>query len=53
MFYADVVLQTGAVVPLDPDGDGRVLYTHSGEVETACDVFPTGSFWCSCQAIAS
>jgi hypothetical protein len=51
MFYADVAWQTGAVVPLAPDDGERVLYTHSGEVEIACDVFRTGSFTGSCQAI--
>jgi redox-sensitive bicupin YhaK (pirin superfamily) len=39
MFYADVVLQAGASLPLDPDYDERAIYTVSGEIEIAGDVF--------------
>ncbi|MET0531206.1 MAG: pirin family protein [Microvirga sp.] len=39
MFYADVVLQAGSSVPLDPDYDERAIYTVSGEIEIAGDVF--------------
>jgi redox-sensitive bicupin YhaK (pirin superfamily) len=42
MFYADVALQAGAAVPLDPDYDERAIYTVSGEVEISGDVFPPG-----------
>jgi redox-sensitive bicupin YhaK (pirin superfamily) len=39
MFYADVALRAGAGVPLDPDYDERAIYTVSGEIEIAGDVF--------------
>jgi redox-sensitive bicupin YhaK (pirin superfamily) len=39
MFYADVALRAGAVVPLDADYDERAIYTASGEVEISGDVF--------------
>src|SRR3954468_3441589 len=39
MFYADVALQAGASVPLDPDHDERAIYTVSGEIEISGDVF--------------
>ncbi|PVE22613.1 hypothetical protein DC522_20025 [Microvirga sp. KLBC 81] len=42
MFYADAILPAGASLPLDPDYDERAIYTVSGEVEIAGDVFPTG-----------
>src|SRR4051794_15300562 len=42
MFYADVALQAGASVPLDPDYEERAIYTVSGEVEISGDVFPSG-----------
>jgi redox-sensitive bicupin YhaK (pirin superfamily) len=42
MFYADVALQAGSSVPLDPDYDERAIYTVSGEVEISGDVFPPG-----------
>jgi redox-sensitive bicupin YhaK (pirin superfamily) len=42
MFYADVVLQAGASVPLDPDYGERAIYTVSGEIEVSGDVFPPG-----------
>jgi redox-sensitive bicupin YhaK (pirin superfamily) len=42
MFYADAILTTGASLPLDPDYDERAIYTISGEVEIAGDVFPAG-----------
>jgi len=42
MFDADVALQAGSSVPLDPDYDERAVYTISGEVEIAGDVFPPG-----------
>src|SRR5215468_5049453 len=42
MFYADVTLASGAAVPLDPDYDERAIYTVSGEVEVAGEVFPPG-----------
>jgi redox-sensitive bicupin YhaK (pirin superfamily) len=39
MFYADISLRAGALLPLDPDYDERAIYTVSGEVEIAGDVF--------------
>jgi redox-sensitive bicupin YhaK (pirin superfamily) len=39
MFYADVSLRAGAAVPLDPAYDERAIYTVSGEVDIAGDVF--------------
>jgi redox-sensitive bicupin YhaK (pirin superfamily) len=42
MFYADVALQAGASLPLDPDYDERAIYTVSGEIEIAGDVFERG-----------
>jgi hypothetical protein len=38
-FYADVSLDAGAAFPLDPDYDERAIYTVSGEIEIAGDVF--------------
>jgi redox-sensitive bicupin YhaK (pirin superfamily) len=42
MFYADASLAAGASLPLDPDYDERAIYTVSGEIEIAGDVFPAG-----------
>ena len=39
MFYADVALQARATVPLDPAYEERAIYTVSGEIEIAGDVF--------------
>jgi redox-sensitive bicupin YhaK (pirin superfamily) len=39
MFYADIILEAGASVPLDAVYDERAIYTVSGEVEVAGDVF--------------
>ena len=39
MFYADISLGAGASVPLDPSYDERAIYTASGEVEIAGEVF--------------
>jgi len=39
MFYADVRLDAGATLPLDADHEERGIYTVSGEVEIAGDVF--------------
>ena len=39
MFYADVMLEAGAAVPLDPDYDERAVYTVSGQIEIAGDLF--------------
>lgn len=38
-FYAEVVLETGASAPLDPDHEERAIYVVSGEVEIAGDRF--------------
>jgi redox-sensitive bicupin YhaK (pirin superfamily) len=42
MFYADAVLAAGASLPLDPDYDERGIYTVSGEIDIAGDVFGPG-----------
>lgn len=42
LFYADVALDAGASVPLDPDFDERAIYTVEGEVDIAGDVFGPG-----------
>jgi redox-sensitive bicupin YhaK (pirin superfamily) len=42
MFYADVALRAGASVPLDPDYPERAIYTVSGGIEIAGDVFAPG-----------
>ena len=42
MFYADVRLDTGATLPLDPHHEERGLYLISGEIEIAGDVFEPG-----------
>jgi redox-sensitive bicupin YhaK (pirin superfamily) len=39
MFYANVALQAGATVPLDPAYEERAIYTVSGAIEIAGDVF--------------
>jgi redox-sensitive bicupin YhaK (pirin superfamily) len=39
MFYADVSLAAGAAVPLDADYEERGIYTVSGEIDIAGDVF--------------
>ncbi|MGE3149773.1 MAG: pirin family protein [Pseudorhodoplanes sp.] len=41
-FYADVTLQQGARVPLDPDYEERAVYTVKGEINVAGDVFGSG-----------
>jgi hypothetical protein len=42
MFYADVQLETGASLPLDPTYDERAIYTVSGSIEVAGDGFGPG-----------
>ena len=42
MVYADVTLEAGAVLPLDPDYDERAIYTVSGAIEIAGDGFGPG-----------
>jgi redox-sensitive bicupin YhaK (pirin superfamily) len=39
MFYGDVALSAGATVPLDPGHEERAIYTVSGELDIAGDVF--------------
>jgi redox-sensitive bicupin YhaK (pirin superfamily) len=39
MFYADVALSAGSTVPLDPGYEERAIYTVSGELYIAGDVF--------------
>jgi redox-sensitive bicupin YhaK (pirin superfamily) len=39
MFYADASLSRGATIPLDPDYEERAIYTISGEIDIAGDVF--------------
>jgi len=38
-FYAEVVLETGARAPLDPDHEERAIYVAEGEVEVAGEKF--------------
>lgn len=42
MFYADVVLEAGARIPLPSEHEDRGLYVTSGEVSVAGQVFETG-----------
>jgi redox-sensitive bicupin YhaK (pirin superfamily) len=42
MFYADVSLESGASVPLDPEYDERAIYTVGGEIDIAGDTFGPG-----------
>jgi redox-sensitive bicupin YhaK (pirin superfamily) len=42
MVYADVMLQAGASLPLDPDHDERGLFTVFGQIDIAGDVFDPG-----------
>jgi hypothetical protein len=39
LFYADVQLAAGAALPLDAEHEERGLYTVSGEIEIAGDLF--------------
>lgn len=41
-FYAEAILAPGAVLPIDPDYDERAIYTVSGEIDIAGDVFGPG-----------
>lgn len=41
-FYAEVILAPGAVLPLDAEYDERAIYTVSGEIDIAGDVFGPG-----------
>jgi redox-sensitive bicupin YhaK (pirin superfamily) len=40
--YADVHLEAGAQMPIDPTYDERAIYTISGEIEVAGDAFGPG-----------
>jgi redox-sensitive bicupin YhaK (pirin superfamily) len=40
--YAEAILAPGAILPLDPDYDERAIYTVSGEIDIAGDVFGPG-----------
>jgi redox-sensitive bicupin YhaK (pirin superfamily) len=42
MFYADVMLEPGAVIPLPEEHEDRGVYVLSGEVAVAGEVFPAG-----------
>lgn len=42
MVYADVALEAGAVLPIDPTYDERAIYTVSGAIEIAGDGFGPG-----------
>ncbi len=42
MFYGDVQLEAGASLPLDPDFEERAIYTVSGDIDIAGDVFGPG-----------
>jgi redox-sensitive bicupin YhaK (pirin superfamily) len=53
MFYADVSMNAGASMPLDPDYEERAIYTVNGEVEIAGDVFGQAQLLVFRPAIAS
>jgi redox-sensitive bicupin YhaK (pirin superfamily) len=40
--YADVVLEPGAVLPVDPEAEERAIYVVSGEIDVQGDVFGEG-----------
>ena len=40
--FADISLEEGAAMPLDPDYEERAIYVSSGEVDIAGDRFDTG-----------
>ncbi|MEM9279819.1 MAG: pirin family protein [Pseudomonadota bacterium] len=42
MFYADAILQPGAVIPMPDDHEDRGFYVVEGSVEIAGEVFETG-----------
>jgi redox-sensitive bicupin YhaK (pirin superfamily) len=42
MVYADVSLETGSTIPLDPEYEERALYTVSGTIEINHDAFQSG-----------
>ena len=42
MFYADVLLEAGAQLPMPDDHEDRGLYVLSGAIEVAGDVFEAG-----------
>ena len=42
MVYADVMLEAGSVLPLDPTYDERAIYTVAGAIEIAGDGFGPG-----------
>jgi redox-sensitive bicupin YhaK (pirin superfamily) len=41
-FYAEAILAPGAILPLDADYDERAIYTVSGAIDIAGDVFGPG-----------
>jgi redox-sensitive bicupin YhaK (pirin superfamily) len=42
LFYADVILEAGASLPIDVDHEERGIYLVSGEIDIAGDVFAPG-----------
>jgi hypothetical protein len=40
--FADISLEAGAAMPLDPDYEERAIYVSSGEIDIAGDRFDTG-----------
>lgn len=42
MFYADVILQPGAKIPLEAGHEERAIYVSEGEIEIAGDSFESG-----------
>jgi redox-sensitive bicupin YhaK (pirin superfamily) len=42
MIYADVRMQPGGALPIDPDYEERAIYLVSGEIDVAGDVFSPG-----------
>jgi len=42
LFYADVILHPGAVLPIDPEHEERAVYLIDGGIEIAGQVFEPG-----------
>lgn len=42
--YADVILEVGSVLPVDPEAEERALYVVSGEIDIREDRFGEGQF---------
>ncbi|MFX6007082.1 hypothetical protein ABTF07_21130, partial [Acinetobacter baumannii] len=40
--YADIVLDPGAKLPVDPEAEERAIYVVSGEIDVQGDIFGEG-----------